>query len=589
MPTPLTVKLITTACLPSFVPYVICLPLHMYFSSFLFTPETKTKPSHASILFILILILILIQFNAQALPSPLMAAAEEINGNREIWREAIQAALTKSVELRAIHNAFFMNTNSNSNSRLPLPSLASSSSPTAASAHDYPIFNPSYEDKPSPAGYRRYAESWGGLEETLFKLADDRHSLSGFRPPALAASDDCSKCRRNSLGDVRSVSSYNKCRPAASDYNSDGGGATGIAPAASRNKGLSFSWLLPKLKKKIKSESSPLCPQTVNTAEFELIESLKKKLIEAQRCRDDALIESSEMKSSVEELRRKLGILELHCEELKTALRQAVRMKVSPRRDNFSIVKTRGKSIDGNPDYSIPVSDEATIEDFLHIVSESRLSAKQFCKALIANIQATDETLVGNLNSILEPYKLSMHCKHSKAVLYHLEAVVNRLLYEDFENGAFERNGAAKFLDPDQERRSKLRAFAATRNMSRNDAQRKGAKNCDGGGDEFGKFCDRKMHSVAAALGWTRPWLEETLEAFFAAVKGVWLLHLLAFSFDPPLRILRVGENRIFESHYMDDIFADKLKPMVRSRTKIMVMPGFFVHDKVLRCKVICK
>ncbi|KAK4492411.1 hypothetical protein RD792_003216 [Penstemon davidsonii] len=43
-------------------------------------------------------------------------------------------------------------------------------------------------------------------------------------------------------------------------------------------------------------------------------------------------------------------------------------------------------------------------------------------------------------------------------------------------------------------------------------------------------------------LGWTRPWLEELLEAFFVAAKCIWLLHLLAFSFNPVLGILRVDE-----------------------------------------------
>lgn len=69
----------------------------------------------------------------------------------------------------------------------------------------------------------------------------------------------------------------------------------------------------------------------------------------------------------------------------------------------------------------------------------------------------------------------------------------------------------------------------------------------------------------------------------------IWLLHLLAFSFNPPLGILRVEENTSFDKNYMEDIFGDRQKSQGTSKVKIMVVPGFYVRDRVHRCKVICR
>ncbi|PIN23544.1 hypothetical protein CDL12_03727 [Handroanthus impetiginosus] len=572
--------------------------------------------------------------------------SENGNGN-EISRQDIQAALAKAVELRALRAAL-MQGNSPADLRLK------SSSPVSRhashfSAQDYPVFTPSYEDEPLP-GYQQimmenqnYAESWGdynldvrnidetilsdyrtanassrkGLPSELMNLeghicpAEDQTSVAGScanNISALRASPgpEYSKSRRNSLGDIRSVSSCNKCKPAVISNDSDGLTKNGrksniVVPltdshssvhSQQRNKGLSLSWLFPKLKKKNKNENSPIRPQPEEMSQMLKdmgvlsIETLRRELMEAHESRDAALIEVSGMKSSLGELSQKLEYLETYCEELKKALKQAVQVKNSQPVEKLTNLPKRGKSIDGNAENSMPVSEEAMIEGFLQIVSEARLSVKQFCKTLVAQIEETDRTLLDNLNSMLQPYKLSLNSKYSKAVLYHLEAIINQSLYQDFENCVFQKNGAPKLLDPQQECQAQFQLFVALRNLSWNEVLRKGTKYYS---DEFSKFCDQKMSSIISTLGWTRPWPEQLLQAFFVAAKCIWLLHLLAFSFDPPLSILRVDENRPFEPHYMEDIFADKRRPQGPSRVKIMVMPGFYAHDKVLRCKVLCR
>ncbi|KAF9598239.1 hypothetical protein IFM89_026015 [Coptis chinensis] len=53
------------------------------------------------------------------------------------------------------------------------------------------------------------------------------------------------------------------------------------------------------------------------------MESLKKELMEANESRDAALMEVSEMKYSLGELKDKLEHLETYCEELNKVLKQA--------------------------------------------------------------------------------------------------------------------------------------------------------------------------------------------------------------------------------------------------------------------------
>lgn len=278
--------------------------------------------------------------------------------------------------------------------------------------------------------------------------------------------------------------------------------------------------------------------------------------------------------------------LETYCEELKKALRQAIQTKESQVSNMLIDLPRRGKSTDGDGENTIPVSEEVMVEGFLQIVSESRLSVKQFCKTLIAQVEETADSLTDNLNLLLQPYKLSLNSKHSKAVLYHVEAIINQSLFQDFENVVFQKNGAPKQLDPQQDCHDQFSSFVSLRNLSWNEVLRKGTKYYS---EDFSKFCDQKMCCIITSLNWRRPWPEQLLQAFFVASKCIWLLHLLAFSFNPPLGILRVEENTSFDKNYMEDIFGDRQKSQGTSKVKIMVVPGFYVRDRVHRCKVICR
>ncbi|XP_058073519.1 IRK-interacting protein-like [Magnolia sinica] len=561
-------------------------------------------------------------------------AAEIFQHGHEISRQEIQAAVAKAVELRAIHAALLQG-NSPANLRhqsSPSPSILRSSN--QFSAQDYPVFMPSYEEEPLPGSHHiqpddgGLSEMWdeGELERGEY---DDEANLSGRKtailssrrrfssslvgreqPHVLPVEDHKLKTgscanhitvlqtspdmeiqkssRRTRSGDFyissKNHKNSNTVVPVTDSHPS-------IHAHQPKNRGQILSWLFPRLKKKPKIQTS------LNVVEYEdapqflkewgmlSLESLKKELLEANENRDAALMEASEMRSSLGELKQKLVHLETYCDELKKALKQAVHGKDAqvPERPNLS---KRGKSIDGGRDSAMPVSHEVMVEGFLQIVSEARLSVKQFCKTLINQVEETDGNLLEKLNLILQPHNLTLHSKHSKWGQYHLEGMINQALHQDFENCIFQKNGSQKVLDPHQDRQAKFSAFVALRNLSWNEVLRKGTKYYS---EEFSRFCDQKMSCIISALDWSRPWPEQLLQSFFVAAKCIWLLHLLSFSFSPPLAILRVDENTSFDPVYMEDMLFERQQSQAPARVKIMVMPGFYVEDKVLRCKVLCR
>lgn len=408
------------------------------------------------------------------------------------------------------------------------------------------IFGQSYDDDPLPGYHQIFMDSGNCVESSLDDggggggrrrgnaeesvLSDYTSANESSRKGHTCPTDDQFSKQSTLL-----MSSCNKCRPAVISSEPDSltrrgrksNTATPHPHPHPSSKGLGLSRLFPRLKKKNQSQSDE-----------EVSRMLRKEVVEANERRDAALSEAAEMRSSLGELKNKLECLEMYCEELNKGLRQeGARVEISPN------------------------SEESMVEGFLEIVSEARSSVKKFCK-------------------------LFLNSKQSKAVAYNVEAVMNLSLYQDFENCSFKKNGAPRHLDPRQERQARLQSFIQLRNLSWSQVLREGTK-CYS--EELSKFCDEKMSGLFAALGCRRPWPEQLLQAFFVAAKCVWLLHLLAFSFDRPLGILRVDENMVFDSHYMEDVFGDRQRSKGCCRVKMMVMPGFYVLDKVVRCKVLCR
>ncbi|WZZ48774.1 hypothetical protein YC2023_048881 [Brassica napus] len=77
-------------------------------------------------------------------------------------------------------------------------------------------------------------------------------------------------------------------------------------------------------------------------------------------------------------------------------------------------------------------------------------------------------------------------------------------------------------------------------------------------------------------------------QAFLKLAKPVWILHRLAYSFDPAAKIFQVKKGSEFSDSYMESV----LKNIVvdekgeSPRVGLMVMPGFWIGGSVVQSRV---
>ncbi|XP_047311012.1 protein GRAVITROPIC IN THE LIGHT 1 [Impatiens glandulifera] len=170
---------------------------------------------------------------------------------------------------------------------------------------------------------------------------------------------------------------------------------------------------------------------------------------------------------------------------------------------------------------------------------------------------------------------------------FALESYVNRKIFQGFDHETFYMDGSlSTLLQPDQYRRE---CFTQYRDMKAMDpTELLGIlPTC-----QFGKFCSKKYLSIV------HPKMEESLFGdleqrrqvlagnhprsefygeFLVLAKAVWLLHLLAFSLDPPPSHFEATKGGDFHPQYMENVV--KMSGGGRGTAGMMVgfplSPGF--------------
>lgn len=310
------------------------------------------------------------------------------------------------------------------------------------------------------------------------------------------------------------------------------------------------------------------------------MEQLSHKLVQATRKRDEAVLEASRLKYSMAELEKKLNRLEVYCHNLKSGLeicglnqnQTPSPVRTTPQ-TQFSLIRVANHDL--------------IIKNFLVSVSEARASIRILSRALTSQLKLMGVKVFERLSVILRSYDFKLSSSNNpRSVQFYLEALLSAAFYEDFESAGFSRSSPNRVLNPIHRSESNFSAFNDLKDLAWEEVLSKGTKHFS---EEFSRFCDRKMSEIVAMLGWNRPWPEQLLQAFFGASKTVWLVHLLANSVHPSLSIFRVDKGVGFDPVYMEDTGGDKTKKLVPTMVRIMVAPGFYVYDNVVKCKVLCR
>ena len=308
------------------------------------------------------------------------------------------------------------------------------------------------------------------------------------------------------------------------------------------------------------------------------VAELSQKLIHATGKRDEALLEASRLKYSMAELEKKLNKLEVYCYNLKSGLQECSTTN-SPYQMGIKTSHSNGHS-------SIGLNDKV-IEHFLVSVSESRSSVKLLSRSLAMQLRHMGSKVYERISVLLQPYDIKISLsKNPRSLVFYLEALLNKAFYEDFESIGFQRNTSIQILNPIDRCEANFESFYSLRGLTWEEVLNKGTRHFS---EEYSRFCDRKMSEIVSMLGWNRVWPEPLLQAFFAASKSVWLVHLLANSVHPSLPIFKVDIGVGFDGVYMEDMGGDKVKRLVPSVVRIMVAPGFYVYGSVVKCKVLCR
>ncbi|XP_068634565.1 IRK-interacting protein-like isoform X2 [Aristolochia californica] len=405
---------------------------------------------------------------------------------------------------------------------------------------------------------------------------------SEHHPTPLHASARRASDAYGDVGDDRVVS-CNKCRPTAREkisvvpVNGNGGQKRVSSISSPISSGLFksiFSTLTRKSPKSGDSSSSAPMAASAREEQWKLaVAELSHKLLQATRKRDEAVLEASGLKYSMAELEKKLNKLEVYCDDLKSGLEAC---NSSPYRVPYNPAKTK-----------VFEKKEQAIEPFLLSVAEGRAAVRHLSRSVTLQLRQTGGKVFERITALLQPddVKISIS-RNPRCLLFYLEALLNRAFYEDFESVGFQRNGSTSILNPIERCEANFSSFAVLKDLTWNEVLNKGTRHFS---ETFSRFCDRKMSEIVAMLGLSRAWPEALLQAFFVAAKSVWLVHLLAGAVHPSLPIFRVEKSAEFDGAYMEDIVGEKAKKLKPTTVRVMVAPGFYVFNSVVKCKVLCR
>ncbi|XP_059633948.1 protein GRAVITROPIC IN THE LIGHT 1 [Cornus florida] len=226
---------------------------------------------------------------------------------------------------------------------------------------------------------------------------------------------------------------------------------------------------------------------------------------------------------------------------------------------------------------------------FTSAVETAYRAIHDFSKPLINMMKAAGWDLDAAANSI-EPDVVYAKRAHKK---YAFESHICQRMFSGFQQVSF----SVKQENPTVTKESLFHQYLALREMDPLDAV---GQNPD---SDFGIFCRSKypvvVHPKMEAsffgnldqrnyiMGGGHP-RTPFYQAFLKLAKSIWLLHRLAYSFDPSVKVFQVKRGSEFSEVYMESVVKNVVMDEDDQKPKVglMVMPGFWIGGSVIQCRV---
>lgn len=255
-------------------------------------------------------------------------------------------------------------------------------------------------------------------------------------------------------------------------------------------------------------------------------------------------------------------------------------------------LKLRGlstKESEGSGDENRFFPVDLTPDLFTQAVEAAYKAIHDFSKPLINMMKAAGWDLDSAANSI-EPNVVYAKRAHKK---YAFESHICQRMFTGFQQEDFSVKSENLIVNKE----SFFHQFLALREIDPLDVL---GQNPD---SNFGKFCRSKylavLHPKMEAsffgnldqrnfvMGGGHP-RTPFYQAFLKLAKLIWLLHRLAYSFEPNVKVFQVNKGSEFSEVYMESVIKnliideDDQKPTVG----LMVMPGFWIGGSVIQSRV---
>lgn len=250
-------------------------------------------------------------------------------------------------------------------------------------------------------------------------------------------------------------------------------------------------------------------------------------------------------------------------------------------------LSTRDSALSGEQNGFFPV--DLTPDLFISALEAAYKAIHDFSKPLINMMKAAGWDLDAAAQSIESSVTYAKRA-HKK---YAFESYICQRMFLGFQQECF----TEKPEDFSGNRESFFHQYLALREMDPLDSL---GQNPD---SVFGKFCRSKylvvIHPKMEAsffgnldqrnyvMGGGHP-RTPFYQAFLKLAKSIWLLHRLAHSFDPSVKVFQVNKGNEFSEVYMESVVKSLVMDETEQKPKVglMVMPGFWIGGTIIQSRV---